>query len=142
MNYWLVKSEPEAYSWADLVKDGKTSWTGVRNYQARNNLQAMKKGELVLFYHSISDKAIVGVAKVATEAYPGPTTTDGRWLTVDLAPVELDIDAVSGANALLGNLVCALTGLLSLLTELPALIGQISDLIDLINDFLDLADQF
>jgi predicted RNA-binding protein with PUA-like domain len=88
MNYWLVKSEPEAYSWADLVKDGKTSWTGVRNYQARNNLQAMKKGELVLFYHSISDKAIVGVAKVDSEAYPDPTTTDTRWLTVDLAPMR------------------------------------------------------
>lgn len=88
MNYWLVKSEPEAYSWADLVKDGKTSWTGVRNYQARNNLQAMKKGELVLFYHSISEKAIVGVAKVDTEAYPDPTTTDARWLTVDLAPMR------------------------------------------------------
>jgi predicted RNA-binding protein with PUA-like domain len=88
MNYWLVKSEPEAYSWADLVKDGKTSWTGVRNYQARNNLQTMKRGELVLFYHSISDKAIVGVAQVATEAYPDPTTTDARWLTVDLAPMQ------------------------------------------------------
>jgi predicted RNA-binding protein with PUA-like domain len=88
MNYWLVKSEPEAYSWAHLVKDGKTSWTGVRNYQARNNLQAMKKGELVLFYHSISDKAIVGVAKVETEAYPDPTTADVRWLTVDLAPMQ------------------------------------------------------
>jgi predicted RNA-binding protein with PUA-like domain len=88
MNYWLVKSEPEAYSWADLVKDGQTSWTGVRNYQARNNLQAMKKGELVLFYHSISDKAIVGVAKVDAEAYPDPTTPDPRWLTVDLAPMR------------------------------------------------------
>lgn len=87
MNYWLVKSEPEAYSWADLVKDGKTSWTGVRNYQARNNLQAMKKGELVLFYHSISDKAVVGLARVETEAYPDPTTTDARWLTVDLVPM-------------------------------------------------------
>jgi predicted RNA-binding protein with PUA-like domain len=88
MNYWLVKSEPEAYSWADLVKDGKTSWTGVRNYQARNNLQAMKKGELVLFYHSISDKAIIGVAQVESEAYPDPTSTDARWLTVDLIPMR------------------------------------------------------
>lgn len=88
MNYWLVKSEPEAYSWADLVKDGKTSWTGVRNFQARNNLQAMKKGELVLFYHSISDKAIVGIAQVETEAYPDPTSNDVRWVTVDLAPMR------------------------------------------------------
>ena len=105
MNYWLVKSEPEAYSWADLVKDGKTSWTGVRNYQARNNLQAMKKGEMVLFYHSISDKAIVGIAQVATEAYPDPTTPDARWLTVDLAPmrdfkVPVSLEQIKGDNRL------------------------------------------
>jgi predicted RNA-binding protein with PUA-like domain len=88
MNYWLVKSEPEAYSWADLVKDEQTSWTGVRNFQARNNLQAMKKGELVLFYHSISDKAIVGIAQVQAEAYPDPSSDDPRWLTVDLSPMR------------------------------------------------------
>ncbi len=86
MQHWLVKSEPEAYSWADLVKDGKTSWTGVRNFQARNNLGQMKKGDLVLFYHSVSEKAVVGVARVAQEAYPDSTTDDARWLTVDLAP--------------------------------------------------------
>ena len=86
MQYWLVKSEPEAYSWADLVKDGKTSWTGVRNYQARNNLGQMKKDDLVLFYHSVSEKAVVGIARVAQEAYPDSTSDDARWVAVDLAP--------------------------------------------------------
>jgi predicted RNA-binding protein with PUA-like domain len=84
--YWLVKSEPESYSWDDLVKDGKTAWTGVRNYQARNNLRAMKKGDSVLFYHSVSDKEIVGIAKVAAEAYPDKTAKEGDWSCVDLAP--------------------------------------------------------
>jgi predicted RNA-binding protein with PUA-like domain len=86
--YWLVKSEPESYSWSDLVKDGKTAWTGVRNFQARNNLRAMKKGDLVLFYHSVSDKQIVGVAKVATEAYTDPTAKEGDWSSVDLCPLK------------------------------------------------------
>ena len=84
--YWLVKSEPESYPWSDLVKDGKTSWTGVRNYQARNNLRAMKKGDLVAFYHSVSDKQIVGIAKVAAEAYADKTAKEGDWSAVDLAP--------------------------------------------------------
>ena len=84
--YWLVKSEPESYSWSDLVKDGKTAWTGVRNYQARNNLRAMKKGDLVAFYHSVSDKQIVGIVKVAAEAYPDKTANEGDWSAVDLAP--------------------------------------------------------
>jgi predicted RNA-binding protein with PUA-like domain len=84
--YWLVKSEPESYSWSDLVKDGKTSWTGVRNFQARNNLRAMKKGDLVAFYHSVTDKQIVGIAKVIGEAYPDKTADEGDWSTVDLAP--------------------------------------------------------
>jgi predicted RNA-binding protein with PUA-like domain len=84
--YWLVKSEPESYSWDDLVKDGKTAWTGVRNYQARNNLRAMKKGDVVLFYHSVSDKELVGLAKVATEAYADKTAKEGDWSCVDLAP--------------------------------------------------------
>lgn len=88
MQYWLVKSEPEAYSWADLVKDGRTSWTGVRNYQARNNLQAMKKEDFVLFYHSVSEKAIVGLAKVATEAFPDATSNDPRWLAVEVVPTR------------------------------------------------------
>src|SRR5215210_4896191 len=84
--YWLVKSEPESYSWSDLVKDGKTAWTGVRNFQARNNLRAMKKGDRVLFYHSVSDKQIVGIAKVVAEAYADETAKEGDWSAVDLAP--------------------------------------------------------
>ncbi len=97
MNYWLVKSEPESYSWADLIKDGRTSWTGVRNFQARNNLQQMKAGDSVLFYHSVSERAVVGIAKVDREAYPDPTSDDPKWLAVDLIaardfkdPVSLD----------------------------------------------------
>lgn len=88
VNYWLVKQEPEAYSWADFVKDGKTTWTGVRNFQARNNLRAMKKGDPVLFYHSVSEKQVVGIAKVAKEFYPDATATEGDWSVVDLAPVK------------------------------------------------------
>ena len=88
MQYWLVKQEPEAYSWAAFVKDGKTSWTGVRNFQARNNLRSMKKGDLVLYYHSESDKQVVGVAKVGKEAYPDPTAEDGDWACVDLVPYK------------------------------------------------------
>jgi predicted RNA-binding protein with PUA-like domain len=84
--YWLVKSEPESYSWHDLVKDGKTAWTGVRNFQARNNLRAMKKGDRVLFYHSVSDKQIVGIANVVAEAYADKTAKEGDWSAVDLAP--------------------------------------------------------
>src|SRR3954469_9345355 len=86
--YWLVKSEPESYSWSDLVKDGKTSWTGVRNFAARNNLRAMKKGDVVAFYHSVSDKQIVGFAKVVGEAYPDKTAKkdEGEWSAVDLSP--------------------------------------------------------
>lgn len=88
MSYWLVKSEPSAYSWDDLVRDGRTDWTGVRNYQARNNLKSMKKGDLVLYYHSNEGLAIVGVAKVVKEAYQDPTTDDERWVAVDIEPVK------------------------------------------------------
>lgn len=85
MTYWLVKSEPDVYPWEQLVKDKKIVWDGVRNYQARNNLQAMKKGDLVLFYHSNEDKAIIGIARVSQEAYQDPTTTDNRWVAVTLS---------------------------------------------------------
>lgn len=88
MNYWLVKQEPEAYSWDTFVKDGGTAWTGVRNYQARNNLKAMDVGDCVLYYHSVTGKAVVGIAKVTRIAYPDPTTDDDRWICVDLAPVK------------------------------------------------------
>ncbi len=86
MNYWLVKSEPDAYSWDKFVKEGKTFWNGIRNYQARNNLKEMKKGDLVFFYHSNEGKDIVGIAKVTKEAYQDPTTDDPRWVVVDIAP--------------------------------------------------------
>ena len=85
-NYWLVKQEPSAYSWDDFVSDGKTAWTGVRNYTARNNLRSMRKGDLAFFYHSVTEKAVQGIAKVVREAYPDPTATEGDWIAVDLAP--------------------------------------------------------
>ncbi|MBL9167316.1 MAG: EVE domain-containing protein [Verrucomicrobiales bacterium] len=85
---WLVKQEPEAYSWSTFLKEGKTQWTGVRNFQARNNLRAMKKGDWVFFYHSVTEKQIVGVAKVDREAYPDPTAKEGDWATVDLVPFK------------------------------------------------------
>ncbi|HET7625243.1 MAG TPA: EVE domain-containing protein [Verrucomicrobiae bacterium] len=88
MNYWIVKQEPEAYSWDAFVKDGKTAWTGVRNFQARNNLRAMKKGDRVFYYHSVSEKQIVGIARVAKTAYADPTATEGDWVCVDLVPVK------------------------------------------------------
>jgi predicted RNA-binding protein with PUA-like domain len=83
-----VKSEPFKYSWDDLVEDGSTFWDGVRNHAARNHLAAMKKGDLVLYYHSNEGKEVVGVAKVTREVYPDPTTEDERWVVVDLAPVK------------------------------------------------------
>lgn len=86
MNYWLVKSEPFKYSWEQFLKDGKTFWDGVRNYQARNNLKAMKKGDLVLFYHSNEGLNIVGIAEVIKEHYQDPTTHDKNWVVVDLKP--------------------------------------------------------
>lgn len=84
MNYWLVKSEPFKYSWDQLVKDKKTTWDGVRNYAARINLRAMKKGDEVLFYHSNEGMEIVGIAKVEKEAFQDPTTEDERWVAVEL----------------------------------------------------------
>jgi predicted RNA-binding protein with PUA-like domain len=105
MNCWLVKSEPESYSWTQLVKDGKTAWTGVRNFQARNNLRAMKKGDLVCFYHSVSDKQVVGLARVAKEFYPDATAAEGDWSCVDLEPVKplkspVTLDAIKADQSL------------------------------------------
>ena len=85
MAYWLVKSEPEAYSFTDLLRDARTSWDGVRNYQARNNLSAMQPGDLAVVYHSVSEKAAVGLAKVTKAAYPDPTAKEGAWVSVELA---------------------------------------------------------
>lgn len=86
MNYWMVKQEPTAYSWDDFVKDGKTDWTGVRNFKARNFLKEMKKGDKVYFYHSVVGKEVVGIAEVSKTAFPDPTDTD--WHAVELKPVK------------------------------------------------------
>lgn len=108
MNYWIVKQEPEDYAWSDFAADGKTAWTGVRNYQARNNLRAMKAGDKVFYYHSGEEKAIVGIAKVDKAGYPDPTAKDGDWVAVDLraekalkTPVTL---AVLKADKVLQNI--------------------------------------
>ena len=87
-SFWLVKQEPSSYSWSDLVADGETSWTGVRNFTARNNLRKMQKDDEVLFYHSGDEKAAVGIAKVTRTAYPDSTAKEGDWTTVDLAAVK------------------------------------------------------
>src|SRR5436853_7925559 len=86
--FWMVKQEPETYSWDDFVRDGRTDWTGVRNFQARNNLRQMKLGDRVLFYHSGTGKCVVGVAEVAKAAYPDPTADDSQWVAVDLKPLK------------------------------------------------------
>jgi predicted RNA-binding protein with PUA-like domain len=88
MNYWLVKSEPFKYSWEKFVKDKKAVWDGVRNYAARNNIRAMKKGDLVFFYHSNEGLSIVGIAKVIKEHYQDPTTDDTAWSVVEIAPFK------------------------------------------------------
>ena len=89
MNYWIVKSEPEAYSWSQLVKDGVTAWTGVRNFAARNHLRAMKTGDAVFFYHSGEEKSVVGLARVDKEFYADPTATEGDWSAVDVEPEKV-----------------------------------------------------
>lgn len=88
MKYWLVKQEPSAYSWQNFLADKHTAWTGVRNFQARNNLMAMKKGDRVLFYHSVTEKSVVGIAEVTKEFYPDPTATEEGWMCVDLSLVK------------------------------------------------------
>ncbi|HEY8203675.1 MAG TPA: EVE domain-containing protein [Pyrinomonadaceae bacterium] len=108
-NHWLVKQEPEDYSWDDLVRDGKTAWTGVRNFQARNNLRDMKAGDTVLFYHSGKEKSVVGIAEVAKAAYPDPTADDESWIAVDIKPLKRLAKAVTladiGANPKLRDLL-------------------------------------
>ena len=88
MRYWLIKSEPGTYSWDDFVKLGRDHWDGVRNYQARNNMKEMKVGDLALFYHSVKEKSVIGIAEVVREYYPDPTIDDDRWVVVDFVPVE------------------------------------------------------
>lgn len=119
MNYFLVKSEPFKYSWQQFNIDGSTFWDGVRNYQARNNLKEMKKGDMVLFYHSNEGKEVVGIAKVVNEFYQDPTTEDDRWVVVDLAPVEtfknpVNLETIK-ADPLLQNIALVRQGRLSVM---------------------------
>ncbi|MCA6075390.1 EVE domain-containing protein [Fulvivirga sedimenti] len=86
MNYWLLKTEPGTYSWDDLLRDGRTFWDGVRNYQARNYMKEMKSGDLALYYHSVNEKRILGIARVVKESYQDPSTDDDRWVAVDIEP--------------------------------------------------------
>ncbi len=107
MNYWLVKSEPAAYAWDTFAKEKRAAWTGVRNFQARNNLRAMKRGDLVLFYHSVTEKQVVGVARVEREFYPDATATEGDWSCVDLVPAQplkqpVTLDAIKADQLLAG----------------------------------------
>ncbi len=95
MKYWILKTEPFKYSWDDLIKDEQTYWDGVRNYQARNNMQEMKKGDLAYIYHSNKGLEIVGIAMIIKEAYQDPTTDDDRWVAVDIAPVQPMAEPVS-----------------------------------------------
>jgi predicted RNA-binding protein with PUA-like domain len=97
-NHWIVKQEPTAYPWSQLVQDGSTAWTGVRNFQARNHLRSMKKGDLALYYHSVVGKEVVGIATVVAEAYPDPTATEGDWICVDIAPKQALAQPVSLAT--------------------------------------------
>ena len=107
--HWLVKQEPEDYSWDDLVRDGSTQWSGVRNFQARNNLRQMKLGDAVFFYHSGKEKCVVGIASVSKAAYPDPTAKEEGWIAVDIKPVKRLTNPVSladiKANAKLSDLL-------------------------------------
>ena len=105
MNYWLVKTEPETFSWDDLVRDKKTVWDGVRNFQARSNLKAMKPGDVVFIYHTGDEKSVIGLAKIVKEAYPDPTATEGDWSGVDLVPMKplkkpVALEVIKADNAL------------------------------------------
>lgn len=117
MAHWLVKSEPSVYSWDQLNKDGSTIWDGVRNYAARNNLRAMKKNDEVFYYHSNEGTAIVGIARVAREAFQDPTTTEEAWVAVELRPVKRLANPVSladiKANPKLANMALVKLGRLS-----------------------------
>lgn len=132
MNYFLVKSEPFKYSWEQFNKDGQTFWDGVRNFQARNNLKAMKEGDLVLFYHSNEGKEVVGIAKVVKEFYQDPTTEDPRWVVVDLAPVEtfkktVTLGAIK-ADELLQDVALVKQGRLSVMPLKPEEFDRIVEL--------------
>ncbi len=105
MNHWIAKQEPTSYSWDDFIRDGGTAWEGVRNYEARNNLAKMTKGDQVLFYHSGKQKAVVGIAQVVRGAYHDPTSDEERWVAVDLKPIRpfaapVTLQAIKGVSSL------------------------------------------
>jgi predicted RNA-binding protein with PUA-like domain len=105
MNYWMVKQEPDSYPWEAFERDGRTAWTGVRNFQARNNLRAMKKGDRVFYYHSVTGKSVMGMAEVVREAYADPTAKEGDWSCVDLVPRQacktlVDLETIKNEKAL------------------------------------------
>ena len=131
-SYWLVKSEPSAYSWQDLQHDKHARWDGVRNFEARNNLRAMKKGDLVLYYHSGEGKEIVGIAKVVKEGYADPTATEGDWCAVDLAPVKSLSRPVAlaalKAEKQLANLAVVRKPRISVVPILPAELARILEM--------------
>lgn len=119
MQHWLVKSEPNKYSWEKFLEDKRTFWDGVRNFQARNNLKAMKEGDLVFFYHSNEGKSVMGIAKIVKEAYQDPTTDDTNWVAVDLVPFQtlkhaVTLDEVK-ADHLLQNIGLVKQGRLSVM---------------------------
>ena len=135
MNYWLVKQEPSAYSWNDFVKDGRTAWTGVRNFQARNNLRSMRLGDRVLFYHSVKEKSVIGEAEVVRESYPDPTAEEGDWIAVDLKPVRplrrpVSLDKIKSDKRLAGFVLLRH----SRLSVMPVLAQEYRAIVDLSQD--------
>lgn len=132
MNYWLLKSEPEKYSIQKFKSDGQTFWDGVRNYQARNNLQAMKTGDLCLYYHSNEGKEIVGMARVIREAYPDPTTEDPAWVVVDVEFVKIFPKTLTlaqlKAHPVLKEMALVKNSRLSVLPVRPHEFGLVMDL--------------
>ena len=136
MNHWLVKSEPFKYSWSQFEKDGKTFWDGVRNYQARNNLRAMKLNDLVLFYHSNEGKEIVGIARVISEWYQDPTSEDTNWCVVDLVPEAKLKNPVSleiiKNDDILKNMALVKQGRLSVMPVTPLQFDKVLKLADML----------
>jgi len=130
MNYWMVKQEPDAYSWDDFVRDGATDWTGVRNFQARNNLKAMNKGDEVLFYHSVTGKEVVGIATVSKSEFPDPL--DEKWVAVELKPVKPLKKTVALAQ-IKANLALANIGLLrqSQLSVMPLTKDEFEEIVSM-----------
>jgi predicted RNA-binding protein with PUA-like domain len=132
MTYWLVKQEPEDYSWSDFLKDGKTAWTGVRSFAARKHLRSMKAGYPVFFYHSGESKSVVGLARVAREGYPDPTAGEEEWTAVDLVPIKplakpVTLSQIKADNALKEMVLLKQ----SRLSVMPVTDGQFKRLLEL-----------